>query len=180
MPKILAAGRQEGFIFSSLAKHSLALTDEHAPMRLAVVAEDIADLEDKIRTTMARISQGEASIETSNGIFFCANAQRPSGKVAALFPGQGFPGLMGNYSEHLKELCMRFSPIREVFDKADRRDSHPEDRIPLHMMFFPPTGRPEEERERLKRRVASPVIADVERCEKRLDRKVSMLALFYF
>ena len=175
--KFLVAGRQEGFTFSSLAKHSLALADARAPMRLAIVAEHTADLEDKIKTAMAKISQGEARIETSNGIFFCANAQIPPGKVASLFPGQGFPGLMGNYSEHLKELCLRFPPLREVFDKADRRDSHPEDRIPLHMMFFPPTGRPEEERERLKRRVASPVIADVERCEKRLDRKVSMLAL---
>jgi len=134
--KFLAAGRQEGFAFSSLAQHSLTLPDARAPMRLAIVAEHIADLEDKINAAMAKISQGETRIETSNGIFFRAKAHIPPGKVAALFVGQGFPGLMGNYSEHLKELCMRFPPMRAVFDKADRRDSHPEDRIPLHMMFF--------------------------------------------
>ena len=173
----LRAGGHQGINFSALAKKSWKMVDQRARMRLVVVAENLADLEEKLTTAFEKINQGQHRLDTSNGIFFCSNALEAPGKTVALFPGQGFPGLMGNYGEHLKELAMRFPPIREVFDQADRRDSHPEDRVPLQMLFFPPTGRPQEESERLKRRIASPVIADVQRCEQRLDRKVSMLAL---
>ena len=148
------------------------------PVRLAIVAKNHHELLEKIRVALDRIHKQPAEdIETSDGIFFCANANKSPGKVVALFPGQGFPGLMGNYSQHLKDLCLRFLEIRQVFDQADLRENNKEDRIPLHHMFFPPSRRPSDEREKMKLRVASPVIADVERCKNRLDRKVSMLAL---
>lgn len=167
----------EKFPFADLSHTVLARLDFSLPARLCLVARDQDDLVKKLKEARGLMAENPVFFERPEGIYYRAQASSPLGKTVVLFPGQGFPGLMGHYAAHLHELCLRFDAVREPLDIADFRDIHPEDRVPLSYLFFPPPGRPKTEQERFRQRVASPMVADVERCKARLDRKVSMLAL---
>ncbi|GEM_PF-4241222 len=110
-------------------------------------------------------------------VSFSAHASQPHGAVGALFPGQGYPGLMGNFADHLYMHALRFPTIREVFDISDDRTPNNEDQVPFNHLIFPPSGRPETERKRYRARVSAPIIADAQTCQHPLDHKISMFAL---
>jgi hypothetical protein len=72
----------------------------------------------------------------------------------------GFPGLIGNYPDHLMELCLHYPELREEFDCFEDRDRHPEDSVPTSSIFSPPASLPEEYRQKLKARLAPPKTED--------------------
>ena len=131
--------------------------------RLALVAEDKIQLRELLKLCIEKLSSenpADADFPSEDNIYFTSNGIGKYGKMACLFPGLGFPGLLGVYAEHLKSLCLHFPEVREVFDGVDKRDCHPEDTIPTSQLFFPPAAFSTEDRKTIKKRLASPRVED--------------------
>ncbi len=140
--------------------HSLAAElDLELPVRLALVCDDLPYL----RQLLHSWREGRLSARQSNGpeeVYFSSTANAPPGKIAFLFPGMGFPGLIGGYPDRLMELCLHYPEVRAEFDYFEDRDRHPEDNVPTSAIFVPPPCLPEEYRRRLKSRLYPPKAED--------------------
>ena len=136
---------------------------EH-PVKLALVCNDLAHLRRLLHTCAERHRDSSApNGAASNGpeeIYFSDRADAPPGKVAFLFPGMGFPGLVGGYPDRLLELCLHYPEVRAEFDYFEDRDRHPEDNVPTSAIFAPPVVLPEDYRRRLKARLHPPKADD--------------------
>ncbi|MGE0536997.1 MAG: beta-ketoacyl synthase N-terminal-like domain-containing protein [Pirellulales bacterium] len=129
------------------------------PCKLGLVADDL----DHLRKLLARCREGlaaEPKFDAVPEIYFSANAARHEGKVAFILPGMGFPGLIGNYPDHLMELCLHYPDVRAEFDFFENRDRHPDDTVPTSSIFCPPASLPEDYRQKLKKRLAPPKVDD--------------------
>jgi acyl transferase domain-containing protein len=124
------------------------------PCKLAFVCDDLSHLSQLLRVWRDRTDSGEEALPEE--IYYSTQASRHHGKIAFIFPGMGFPGLIGNYPDHLMELCLHYPELREEFDFFEDRDRHPEDRVPTSSIFSPPAILPEEYRQKLKSRLAPP------------------------
>ncbi len=125
------------------------------PCKLAFVGDDLPHLRTLLRMWLDRMdSDSDQSLPEE--IYFSAQANEHHGKIAFIFPGMGFPGLIGNYPDHVLELCLHYPELREEFDFFEDRDRHPEDRVPTSSIFSPPSILPEEYRQKLKSRLAPP------------------------
>jgi acyl transferase domain-containing protein/phosphopantetheinyl transferase len=136
---------------AKLADIAWSLTSEldlDQSVKLALVCTDVEHLRQLLRTWRA---SREASV--SQGVYFSAAASSPKGKIAFLFPGMGFPGLIGAYPDRLIKLCLHFPEVREEFDSFESRDGDPEDTVPTSAIFAPRDGLPVEYRRRLKSRL---------------------------
>jgi acyl transferase domain-containing protein/phosphopantetheinyl transferase len=140
--------------------HSLASElDLECPVKLALVCDDLPHLRRLLRSWRAdRHSSGDANGREE--VYFSPSADAPPGKIAFLFPGMGFPGLIGGYPDRLMELCLHFPEVRAEFDHFEDRDRHPEDTVPTSAIFAPPPCLPEEYRRRLKTRLYPPKAED--------------------
>ena len=140
--------------------HSLATElDLECPVKLAMVCDDLPHLRRLLRSWR----EGHLSSSDANGpeeIHFSPTANVPPGKIAFLFPGMGFPGLIGGYPDRLMELCLHYPEVRAEFDHFEDRDRHPEDNVPTSAIFAPPPSLPEEYRRRLKSRLYPPKAED--------------------
>ncbi len=107
---------------------------EH-PVRLAVVARDVAQL--RTRLDQAR-NRREPRWHEDAGLAFSESPY--PGKLAVLFPGLAFPGLAAGYTDRLGELCLHFPELREYIDIADAYSPIIESQLgyPLRHQFFPP------------------------------------------
>lgn len=150
---------------SKLADVALTLSeavDLTQPVKLAVIADDLAAAREKLVACRDKLSRGELATETSatddNAVYYSANAAQHQGKLALIFPGMGFPGLIGNYPDHLLELCLHYPEVRAEFDFFENRDRHPDDTVPTSSVFSPPASLPEEYRIKLKSRLAPPKV----------------------
>jgi len=129
-----------------------------APCTLALVAEDLADLPARLADLAGALERGDGP-PRADGLFYAA-ARKAPGRVAALFPGLAFPGLVGHYPQHLMTLCLHFPSFREKLDLAEARDAHPEDPLPTSFLMQPPLHLGEEERARLRQRFAIAPLSD--------------------
>jgi len=130
--------------------------DLKKPCKLALLCEDLQDLETSLAECQQRLDRGETQWPDDEHVYFSADAAQPRGKVVCVFPGMAFPGLAGNYPDHLLELCQHFPELRAEFDRFEARDRHPEDDVPTSVIFSPPPSIPEQERKRLKARLSLP------------------------
>ncbi|MHB1425300.1 MAG: beta-ketoacyl synthase N-terminal-like domain-containing protein, partial [Gemmataceae bacterium] len=126
----------------------------HHPVKLALVCDDLAHLREMLRRCLG------GGMGNDEEIYHSADARGPRGKIAFLFPGMGFPGLIGNYPDHVLELCLHYPKLRAEFDLFEDRDRHPEDTVPTSAIFSPPALLPEAYRQRLKSRLAPPKTED--------------------
>jgi acyl transferase domain-containing protein/phosphopantetheinyl transferase len=126
----------------------------HHPVKLALVCDDLAHLRRLLDRCLAAGSF--ASVEDAEEIYYTEDACSPRGKIAFIFPGMGFPGLIGNYPDHLLELALHYPKVRAEFDGFEDRDRHPDDKVPTSAIFSPPASLPEEYRRQLKARLAPP------------------------
>jgi acyl transferase domain-containing protein/phosphopantetheinyl transferase len=133
---------------------SRAVQPQH-PVKLALVCDDLGHLRRLLRHFL-----DDAVLAQTEEICYSADAGSPCGKIAVLFPGMGFPGLIGNYPDHVLELCLHYPELRAEFDSFEDRDRHPEDRVPTSAIFSPQTSLPEEYRRQLKARLAPPKSGD--------------------
>ncbi|MDB5307683.1 MAG: beta-ketoacyl synthase [Gemmataceae bacterium] len=133
--------------------------DPGYPVRLALVCDDLAHLRRLLHAWRAshQSPDGPAGPEE---MYFAAAAAAAPGKIAFLFPGMGFPGLIGGYPDRLLELCLHDPDVRAEFDHFEDRDRHPEDDVPTSAIFVPPPCLPEDYRRRLKSRLYPPKADD--------------------
>jgi acyl transferase domain-containing protein len=103
--------------------------------RLTVVASTLADLHTKVEKAIRRLAKPDArQIKDASGVFYFEQPLGRTGKVVALFPGEG-----SQYANMLADLCLYFPEVRSAFDETDRvlasagRDARPSD------IVFPPT-----------------------------------------
>ena len=125
------------------------------PVKLALVATDLAHLRQLLTRCRKKLSD-PGVFAPEEDVYFSDNASIHEGKIACIIPGMGFPGLIGDYPDHLLELCLHFPEVRAEFDLFEDRDGHPEDPVPTSIIFSPPPQLPPEVRRRLKSRLAPP------------------------
>ncbi|HWG43117.1 MAG TPA: beta-ketoacyl synthase N-terminal-like domain-containing protein [Gemmataceae bacterium] len=133
--------------------------DRRHPCKLALVCDNLTHLR---KLTHCWLNRSRPGLDTTlpEEIYYSAHADVHEGKIAFLFPGMGFPGLIGNYPDHLMELCLHYPEVRAEFDLFEDRDRHPEDNVPTSSIFAPPASLPEEYRQKLKSRLAPPKTDD--------------------
>ncbi len=96
----------------SLAERVGKVTAEGAS--LAIVADGLDDLREKLDAAILAIRGGKAEIADPRGTWFGASPAFPEGRIAFLFPGQGAqsPGM-------LTDLAIAFAEVRESFEAFD-------------------------------------------------------------
>jgi acyl transferase domain-containing protein/phosphopantetheinyl transferase len=124
---------------------ALAAKDIGGPVRLAIVAEDLADLTDKLGKARERIAAGGARVLLRSGIY-CSD-QIPGGKVAFVFPGEGC-----QYEGMLADLIEAFPEARQWFDFWDGLYSAGDER-PSECVFPAPKGLSAGTKERLRNKL---------------------------
>lgn len=147
---------QSGASLLDIAASAARQLDPALPMKAAFIARDrshLAELLGEFRAGRRARQTLDGQIEIAFG-----TAGSPPGKVAFLFPGMGFPGLIGNYPDHLLRLCLFYPEVRAEFDFFEARDRHPDDTVPTSSIFCPPAVLPEDYRQRLKSRLAPPKV----------------------
>lgn len=125
----------------------------HQPYKLAFVCNELAHLRKRLPPLRQSLDTAATMPES---VYFSANAGSHKGKIAGIFPGMGFPGLIGNYPDHLMDLCLHYPEVRAEFDLFEDRDRHPEDDVPTSAIFSPPDVLPAELRQQLRARLAPP------------------------
>lgn len=148
---------QQPFTLADIARSLAAGLDFRLPVKLSVICTSLRELQLKLATVIEQLASADPKF-TDETIYFSPSAARHEGKIAFIFPGMGFPGLIGNYPDHLFELCLHYPELRAEFDFFEERDRHPEDDIPTSSVFVPPASLPEEYRQQLKGRLAPPKV----------------------
>lgn len=139
---------------ADIAASLTAELDGKRPIKLAIIGRDLPELRARIETVRTAIAAGDTASFDTDDVYYSPAAAHHAGKIACLFPGQGFPGLIGNYPDHLSELCLHYETVREQFDFLELRDLHPEDPVPTSIVFWPPAHLPPEIRTQLRQRLA--------------------------
>ena len=110
--------------------------DSRMTHRLAIITETTETLLAALETCFQKLQTDALDFESDENIYFTSDALKQAGKLACLFPGLGFPGLLGPYIDNLMDLCLHFPDVRSIFDGVDLRDHQPDDAIPTHLIFF--------------------------------------------
>jgi acyl transferase domain-containing protein/phosphopantetheinyl transferase len=80
--------------------------------RLAIIAASVADLREKLKSAITRLSQPACKlIRDPQGVFYFENPAARVGKVAFVFPGEG-----SQYASMLADLCVAFPEALEAFE----------------------------------------------------------------
>ncbi len=151
------AADQQPFTLADITRSLAAQLDFRLPTKVAVVCTSLEDLQTKLETVIEQLATAEPKFP-DDAIYHAPAATHHEGKIAFIFPGMGFPGLIGNYPDHLFELCLHYPELRAEFDFFEERDRHPDDDIPTSSVFVPPASLPEEYRQKLKGRLAPPKV----------------------
>ncbi len=142
---------------ADLSRSLAEVVDFRHPVKLAIVFTDADVLTKALGRVIEQLTAGATTIKDAEEIiYFSTNGEKPPGKIAFIFPGMGFPGLIGNYPDHLMELCLHYPELRAEFDFFEERDRHPDDLVPTSSVFVPPPSLPEAYRTKLKERLAPP------------------------
>jgi acyl transferase domain-containing protein len=108
--------------------------------RLAVIAENILDLQQKLKLAADKLTEtANTKFQSRNGVYYAEN-QTVSGKIAFLLSSEG-----AQYPNMLADLCLYFPQVREWFDLLD--EAFPRENPPCRLIFPPPTSLTAEQRE---------------------------------
>ncbi len=112
--------------------------------RLAVIAKDITDLQNKLNLAAEKLKDPKRThLQTRTGIYYKEPISRiQPGKIAFLFPGEG-----SQYPNMLADLCLYFPKVREWFDFLDETFAPTRKQLPSSLIFPPPTSLTKEERD---------------------------------
>ncbi|HTE59387.1 MAG TPA: SDR family NAD(P)-dependent oxidoreductase [Solirubrobacteraceae bacterium] len=111
--------------------------------RLAIVADSLADLRQKLDQARELLAGGSERAHVPSGVHFAARGLAHEGEVAVLFPGQGSQSVdMG------RDLAVAFPELRECLERADRVLAGRHDQPLSRYVFPPPAFTPDEQRGR--------------------------------
>jgi acyl transferase domain-containing protein/NAD(P)H-dependent flavin oxidoreductase YrpB (nitropropane dioxygenase family)/NAD(P)-dependent dehydrogenase (short-subunit alcohol dehydrogenase family) len=125
----------------SRENHQRDGADNQICSRLAVVANSLEDLQNKLRQARESLVGSHQSLSAPRGIYLTAQPLSSTGKVAFLFPGQG-----SQYVNMLADLTIQFPEIQTLFEQSNRVLEGKLPR-PLSSFIFPPSSFSDEERE---------------------------------
>ena len=152
--------------------------DASHTVRVAMVSKNLDEFMTQLSSVIERLKSDSPVVDGIRSVYYTEHGNTSPGKIAFIFPGHGFPGLLGPYIDHLRDLCLRFPEVRETFDLAEKRDKHPEDPVPTSHVFFPPSVLTEEERNQIRQRLASPRLDDANFIGIPHMRDLSVLGVF--
>lgn len=118
-----------------IATHLARQIDYTYYYRLAIVYNDLDDLSMQVQTAIEQIPINTKT-QINENIYHAKVNPLEAPKLACIFPGLGFPGIIGRYSDNLFELCLRFPEVRQVFDLVELRDNSSADSYPTSHLFF--------------------------------------------
>lgn len=130
------------------------------PHRLALICTDLATLRRELTNALAQLEAGETKLRNSDFVFYSSSADRPLGKLAVLFPGNAFPGMVGKFPDHLRELAVYFPGVRAEIDFLSARDRDPDDPVPMQTILWPPHTATADERAQYELRLLAPQVDD--------------------
>ena len=135
-------------VLTYLARTSQESLDSSCPARLAVVATDEKDLENKLNYAAKILSEKpDNGFSLPNGLF-CTVEKADPGEIAFLFPGQGTSGCLGMG----KDLAMQFSDAMKVWDFSASFDRKRGAKEFLHKVVYPkPVFNDEDRKEQSKK-----------------------------
>ncbi|MFV1957972.1 MAG: beta-ketoacyl synthase N-terminal-like domain-containing protein, partial [Planctomycetota bacterium] len=139
-----------------LAFTAMGEADVRAPWRLALVADAGEDVVARLEALAKEADAGTLATRERDLVFVAADAVGETARVAAVFPGLGFPGLAGAFPRHLLENALHFPVVRETFDVVEARDHREDDPLPTSFLLVPPAHLDAEERAALQARFAPP------------------------
>jgi acyl transferase domain-containing protein/NAD(P)-dependent dehydrogenase (short-subunit alcohol dehydrogenase family) len=120
-------------VLTYLARTSQESLDSSCTARLAVIATDEKDLENKLNYAAKILSEKpDNGFSLPNGLF-CTVEKADPGDIAFLFPGQGTSGCLGMG----KDLAMQFSDAMDVWDFSASFDRKRGSKEPLHKVVYP-------------------------------------------
>ncbi|MBX7165578.1 MAG: polyketide synthase dehydratase domain-containing protein [Pirellulales bacterium] len=106
---------------------------ESGALRVAIVAQSVADLLKKLVTAEKMLSDpAREKIQDRSGIFWYAQPLAAAGRVAFVFPGEG-----AQYPNMLADLCRHFPEVRREFDLTDAAFLRTPGRQPLSRLIYP-------------------------------------------
>lgn len=126
--------------------------------RLAIVCRNLEQLRSYLDTCAVRLNAEQVQFNDIDDIYYTANSSNKPGKIVFIFPGMGFPGLLGTYVDHLQELCLHFPEVRAIFDKIDYPNQLEQEPRSASHFFSPPAYYSEPQRKRFRQRLGTPRI----------------------
>ena len=137
-------------VLTYLARISQESLDSSCPARLAVIATDEKDLENKLNYAAKILSEKpDNGFSLPNGLL-CTVEKADPGKIAFLFPGQGTSGCLGMG----KDLAMQFSDAMDVWDFSASFDRKRGAKEFLHKVVYPKPVFNDEDRKEQSRKLA--------------------------
>ncbi|WP_043268177.1 type I polyketide synthase [Streptomyces sp. CT34] len=128
-----------GRALADIARESQAAFRADDPVRLAVVATDTADLQQKLTHAAVQIRrQPDMAFSAPSGIHYATGAPATD-RIAFLFPGQG-----AQYINMGADLAMTAPSAQAAWDRLGSIEF---DGQPLHRVVFPPPAFNDEERD---------------------------------
>jgi len=161
---------------ADIARSLIAAMQFDRPVKLGVVFESLDELVKKLKLVLGELEKAAPKF-TDDTIYYSVNVAKHQGKIGFIFPGMGFPGLIGNYPDHLMELCLHYPELRAEFDFFEERDRNPDDDVPTSSVFVPPASLPEEYRTKLKNRLGPPKDTDFLEEQKPEERYLSAMGV---
>jgi acyl transferase domain-containing protein/phosphopantetheinyl transferase len=116
--------------------YTLNVVHNEGSYRLAIVAQDVEDLRQKLDQSLKRLAESDCrKIKDARGIYFFEPSERLQGQLAFLFPGEG-----SQYVNMLADLCLHFPQVRACFDQIDQISTHHhKNYVPSDLLFPHPT-----------------------------------------
>lgn len=108
-------------------------------LKLAIVAQSLDDLRQKLKTAQKSLKES-GDIWNASGIYFTERPLAKDCNICFLFPGQG-----SQHPDMLRELAIYFSEVRKAFELADRVLEKQYPKFLSSYVFPPPCFSKEEE-----------------------------------
>ena len=120
--------------------------------RLAVVMGPDEATAQRLEQLADEVEAGRLKTEDHRGVYVGRDRGLADAKVAAIFPGIGFPGIYGEHPVHMLIMAMHDPRLRQVLDLVERRDRHPDDPLPTSLALVPPEHLAQDDKRQLARR----------------------------